>query len=86
MAYIRVPLQARDLTSWSQSLRTAMSAPLLVRHAVSAQAARAEHDAVRAELDARDDSFQHVLTAGAALVEAQHPSAQVRGHSHIPPK
>ncbi|XP_075989206.1 spectrin beta chain, non-erythrocytic 5 kst [Anticarsia gemmatalis] len=67
--------QVRDLTSWSVSLRTSMSRALRVRDAVSAQAARAEHDAVRAELDARDDSFRHALQAGRTLQEDNHPSS-----------
>ena len=69
-------LQVRDLTSWSVSLRTSMSRALRVRDAVSAQAARAEHEAVRAELDARDSSFRDALAAGRELA-TQHPNAAV---------
>lgn len=54
-----------------------MSRALRVRDAVSAQAARAEHDAVRAELDARDDSFRDALQAGRALLKAEHPNSTV---------
>ncbi|CAB3231870.1 unnamed protein product, partial [Arctia plantaginis] len=67
--------QVRDLTSWSVSLRTSMSRALRVRDAVSAQSARAEHDAVRAELDARDDSFRDALQAGRALQAENHPNS-----------
>lgn len=66
--------QVRDLTSWSVSLRSSMSGPLRVRDAVSAQSARAEHDAVRAELDARDGSFRDALNMGRELA-TQHPNA-----------
>ncbi|XP_026745926.1 spectrin beta chain, non-erythrocytic 1 isoform X2 [Trichoplusia ni] len=67
--------QVRDLSSWSVSLRTSMQRQLRVRDAGSAHAARAEHDAVRAELDARDSSFRDALQAGRELVAAGHPSA-----------
>ncbi|KAJ8705806.1 hypothetical protein PYW08_012852 [Mythimna loreyi] len=65
--------EVRDLTSWSVSLRTSMSRALRVRDAVSAQSARAEHDAVRAELDARDSSFRNALQMGRELTN--HPNA-----------
>ncbi|PZC71012.1 hypothetical protein B5X24_HaOG214444 [Helicoverpa armigera] len=66
--------EVRDLTSWSVALRSSMSRAIRVRDAVSAQAARAEHDAVRAELDARDSSFKDALQMGRDLA-AQHPNA-----------
>ncbi|XP_061725746.1 spectrin beta chain, non-erythrocytic 5-like [Cydia pomonella] len=68
--------QVRDLASWSGALRAGLAQAPRVRDAVSAQAARAEHAAVRAELDARDDSFRDALHAGQQLVLAQHPSSQ----------
>uniref|UniRef100_A0A2A4K9M3 PH domain-containing protein n=1 Tax=Heliothis virescens TaxID=7102 RepID=A0A2A4K9M3_HELVI len=66
--------EVRDLTSWSVALRSSMSRAVRVRDAVSAQAARAEHDAVRAELDARDSTFRDALQMGRDLA-AQHPNA-----------
>lgn len=67
--------QVRDLTTWSVSLRTSMTRALRVRDAASAQSARAEHDAVRAELDARDDSFRAALQLGQELQAAGHPNS-----------
>ncbi|XP_049883110.1 spectrin beta chain, non-erythrocytic 5 isoform X2 [Pectinophora gossypiella] len=67
--------QVRDLTSWSVALRSSMSRAVRVRDAVSAQAARADHDAARADIDARDDSFRAALDAGQELVAAGHPAA-----------
>ncbi|XP_063632305.1 spectrin beta chain, non-erythrocytic 2 [Cydia splendana] len=68
--------QVRSLVSWSGSLRAALAQAPRVRDAVSAQAARAAHAAVRAELDARDDSFRDALHAGQQLVLQHHPSEQ----------
>jgi hypothetical protein len=48
-----------------------------VRDAATAQAARAEHDALRAELDARDPSVRDALAHGQRLVRELHPAAQV---------
>ncbi|XP_063371372.1 spectrin beta chain [Cydia amplana] len=68
--------QVRSLVSWSGSLRAALAQAPRVRDAVTAQAARAEHAAVRAELDARDDSFRDALGAGQQLMRDHHPSEQ----------
>ncbi|CAH0730725.1 unnamed protein product, partial [Brenthis ino] len=67
--------QARDVTSWSAALRGEMAGAARARSAAAAQAQRAHHDALRAELDARDGSFRAALDAGEALLRAQHPAA-----------
>lgn len=70
-------LQARDLTSWSATLRGTMSAAPRVRDVSAAQALRADHDAVKAEIEARDDTFRNALELGGALVQGGHRNAQV---------
>lgn len=71
-------MQVRDLTSWSSSLRTSISRAVRVRDAAMAQLARADHEAARADIEARDDSFRLALEAGQRLVAAGHPgSAEV---------
>ncbi|KAI5640829.1 spectrin repeat domain-containing protein [Phthorimaea operculella] len=80
--------QVRDLTSWSRALRASMQAagaPAVAspnprdahpaHSAASAQTARADHDAARADIDARDDSFRAALEMGQELVAAGHPAA-----------
>ncbi|KAL0808290.1 hypothetical protein ABMA28_012785 [Loxostege sticticalis] len=72
--------QVRDLTSWCTGVVSGLQARGAgapgVRDAASAQAARADHDALRAELDARDDSFRAALEHGNRLVQEGHPAAQ----------
>ncbi|KAJ2939965.1 hypothetical protein O0L34_g6671 [Tuta absoluta] len=80
--------QVRDLTSWSRALRASMQAagaPAVAspnardvhpaHSAASAQTARADHEAARADIDARDDSFRAALEMGQELVAAGHPAA-----------
>ncbi|XP_046975216.1 spectrin beta chain, non-erythrocytic 5 isoform X2 [Vanessa cardui] len=68
--------EVRDLSSWSSALRGEMSGAGGARSAAAAQAQRAHHDALRAEIDARDDSFRAALDAGQRLVADGHPAAQ----------
>ncbi|XP_045506256.1 spectrin beta chain, non-erythrocytic 1 [Colias croceus] len=68
--------EIRDVTSWSSELRGQMSSSLGARSAAAAQAQRAHHDALRAEIDARDDTFRDALAHGQDLVDAGHPAAQ----------
>ncbi|XP_061385003.1 spectrin beta chain, non-erythrocytic 1 isoform X2 [Danaus plexippus] len=65
----------RDVISWSSSLRSEMSSPAAARSAAAAQAQRAHHDALRAEIDARDDGFKDVLARGQRLLEEEHPNS-----------
>ncbi|XP_053623069.1 spectrin beta chain, non-erythrocytic 2 isoform X2 [Plodia interpunctella] len=64
--------QVRDLVSWSSSLRAGMSLA-----ADEAAAARAQHAAARAELDAREDSFRAALDFGDALRADDHPQKEL---------
>lgn len=54
-----------------------MSAAPRVRDVSAAQALRADHDAVKAEIEARDDTFRNALELGGALVQGGHRNAQV---------
>ncbi|XP_037299211.1 spectrin alpha chain, non-erythrocytic 1 isoform X2 [Manduca sexta] len=71
--------QVRDLSSWCSSHRAGLSRALRVREAGAlggAQTARAEHLALRAELDARDHDIHQALALGQKLVAGDHPAAQ----------
>ncbi|GBP27213.1 Spectrin beta chain, non-erythrocytic 5 [Eumeta japonica] len=68
--------QVRDLTSWSSTLRASMTTEPRVRDASAAQTLRTEHDAVKAEIEAREDSFRNTLELGAAMVQTGHRNAQ----------
>lgn len=67
--------QVRDLTSWSVGLRASLARAVRVRDAPSAQAARAEHDALLAEVEAREDSFRAALDRGHQLLAEDHPNS-----------
>ncbi|XP_050676650.1 spectrin beta chain, non-erythrocytic 5 isoform X3 [Leptidea sinapis] len=68
--------EIRDVMSWSTALRSEMSASVGAASGSGAQAQRAHHDALRAEIDARDDTFRNALEHGHALVSDGHPNAQ----------
>nr|XP_018898887.1 PREDICTED: spectrin beta chain, non-erythrocytic 1 isoform X2 [Bemisia tabaci] len=67
--------QVRDLMNWVSELRTAMMTQEKVRDAASAQSLKAEHDAIKAEIEAREESFQTVMELGEALVQGGHYAA-----------
>ncbi len=48
-----------------------------VRDAASAQILKAEHEATKAEIDARENTFKTVVELGEALVQGGHYAAQV---------
>lgn len=49
-----------------------------VRDAASAQLLKGEHEAVKAEIEAREETFQTVSNLGEALVQGGHFAANVR--------
>lgn len=59
--------QARDLTSWASSLRMAIQAEENVRSASRAQALKAEHQALKVEIEAREQSFQDAANMATAM-------------------
>ena len=48
----------RDLTNWASGLRIAMATQESVKSAVRAQALKTEHEALKGEIEAREESFQ----------------------------
>lgn len=48
-----------------------------VRDAAGAQTLKAEHEAVKAEIEAREDNFKTVLELGEAMIQGQHYASQV---------
>uniref|UniRef100_A0A2H8TMG3 Spectrin beta chain, brain 4 n=1 Tax=Melanaphis sacchari TaxID=742174 RepID=A0A2H8TMG3_9HEMI len=67
--------QVRDLVNWSSSLRATMLTEEKVRDAASAQLLKGEHEAVKAEIEAREETFQTVADLGEALVQGGHFAA-----------
>ncbi|XP_068625866.1 spectrin beta chain, non-erythrocytic 5 isoform X2 [Battus philenor] len=68
--------EVRDVLTWSAALRGGMAGAARARSAAAAQAQRAHHDALRAEIDARDDGFRAALDKAQRLIDAGHPAAQ----------
>lgn len=64
--------QVRDLLNWAAGLRAALSTEDKVRDAASAQILKAEHEALKGEIEAREDSFSAVLDLGEAMVQTGH--------------
>ncbi|KAK4883333.1 hypothetical protein RN001_006652 [Aquatica leii] len=64
--------QARDLTSWSSGLRLSMSADLNIKDLARAQALKTEHESLKSEIEAREDSFQAVADMSAAMEQTGH--------------
>ncbi|XP_066591797.1 spectrin beta chain, non-erythrocytic 5 isoform X2 [Prorops nasuta] len=67
--------QVRDLMNWAAGLRAAMSTEDKVRDAASAQILKVEHEALKGEIEAREDSFSSVLDLGEAMVQTGHYAA-----------
>lgn len=70
-------IQARDLMNWAAGLRATMSTEEKVRDAASAQTLKAEHDALKGEIEAREENFSSVLDLGEAMVQTGHYAATV---------
>ncbi|XP_015599750.1 spectrin beta chain, non-erythrocytic 1 isoform X3 [Cephus cinctus] len=67
--------QVRDLMNWAAGLRATMSTEDKVRDAASAQTLKAEHEALKGEIEAREESFSAVLDLGEAMVQTGHYAA-----------
>lgn len=63
--------------NWAAGLRATMSTEEKVRDAASAQTLKAEHEALKGEIEAREDSFSSVLDLGEAMVQTGHYAATV---------
>lgn len=75
-------IQVRDLMNWAAGLRATMSTEDKVRDAASAQILKAEHEALKGEIEAREDSFSSVLDLGEAMVQTGHYAAMVSPSYH----
>lgn len=64
--------------NWSSSLRATMLTEAKVRDATGAQLLKGEHEASKAEIEAREETFQTVADLGEALVQGGHFAANVR--------
>ncbi|PSN40703.1 hypothetical protein C0J52_13751 [Blattella germanica] len=67
--------QVRDLMNWAAGLRATMMTEEKVRDAASAQTLKAEHEAVKAEIEAREENFQAVVELGKVMVQEGHYAA-----------
>ena len=63
--------------NWASGLRAAMLTEEKVRDAASAQTLKAEHEAVKGEIEAREESFRTVMELGETMVQADHYASQV---------
>lgn len=54
-----------------------MSTEEKVRDAASAQTLKAEHEAVKAEIEAREENFRLVMELGETMVQGDHYASQV---------
>ncbi|XP_031334782.1 spectrin beta chain, non-erythrocytic 1 isoform X2 [Photinus pyralis] len=64
--------QARDLTSWSSGIRLAMGTDVNVKDLASAQALKIEHESLKSEIEAREDTFQAVADMSTAMEQTGH--------------
>lgn len=64
--------------NWAAGLRATMSTEEKVRDAASAQTLKAEHEALKGEIEAREENFSSVLDLGEAMVQTGHYAAMVR--------
>lgn len=69
--------KVRNLINWANGLRAAMLTEEKVRDAASAQILKAEHEATKAEIETRENSFKVVIELGEALVQGGHYAAPV---------
>lgn len=79
--YLLLSVKVRDLLSWASGLRAAMLTEEKVRDAAGAQTLKAEHEAVKAEIEAREDNFKTVLELGEAMIQGKHYASQVGRHA-----
>ena len=64
--------------NWAAGLRATMMTEEKVRDAASAQTLKSEHEALKTEIEAREESFQAVVEQGRLMVQENHYAAMVR--------
>lgn len=62
----------RDLAAWSSGLVAVMSSKEKVRDANEAQVLRAEHDRLKSEIEAREESFSSTVLTGETMINEGH--------------
>ncbi|XP_017780552.1 PREDICTED: spectrin alpha chain, non-erythrocytic 1 isoform X2 [Nicrophorus vespilloides] len=67
--------QVRNLTNWSTEVRAAMDADDNLRSMARAQALKDEHDALKVEIEAREELFQAVADMSTAMEKTGHYAA-----------
>lgn len=65
------------MTNWASGLRAALLAEEKVRDAAGAQSLKGEHDAIKGEIETREESFRNVVDLGEAMVQTGHYAAAV---------
>jgi len=73
-----ISLQVRDLMNWAAGLHATMMTEEKVTDAASAQALKAEHMVLKAEIEAQEENFQAVVEQGRLMVQEHHYAAMVR--------
>ncbi|KAL1131759.1 hypothetical protein AAG570_011372 [Ranatra chinensis] len=68
--------QARDLMNWSNGLRTAMNTEEKIHDVASAQTLKSEHERIKAEIETREENFQHAMELSQQMIAAQHYATQ----------
>jgi len=64
--------QARDLVTWSDEMQKEMTAEQPVRDVTSVDLLRKSHQQLKAEIEAREDSFATAVDTGRKMIDASH--------------
>ncbi|XP_076441755.1 spectrin beta chain, non-erythrocytic 5-like [Babylonia areolata] len=69
-----------DLLSWAKEVEREMAADKVVRDVSGADLLRTRHEEIRAEIEARQDTFDSVISTGNTLIENKHyASEEIKG-------
>ncbi|CAL8090883.1 unnamed protein product [Orchesella dallaii] len=71
----RFSAEYASLTSFMNSLLTTLPSQPKVRDTASSQALMTEHERIRSEIEAREESYDHVLELAHAMVSENHPES-----------
>ncbi|KAL8620004.1 hypothetical protein ACOMHN_015286 [Nucella lapillus] len=76
----RFNADAWDLLSWAKEVEQEMVSDKAVRDVSGADLLRTRHEEIRAEIDARQDTFDSVINTGDTLIENNHyASGEIKG-------
>ena len=65
-------LQARDLVTWSTEMQKEMTTDHPVRDVTSVDMLKTSHQQLKAEIEAREDSFSAAIDTGRKMIDAGH--------------